>query len=352
MTLKELCAGIQPASPQAMEAARIHWAGVAKPLGGLGLLEEAVVRMAGCQHTPQVEIGRKAVVVFCADNGVVAQGVTQTGQEVTAAVARAMAEGRSCVCHMANIAGAAVIPVDIGMAQEAAVPGLCQRAVRRGTADFSLGPAMELREAEQAICIGAELAMELARQGVQLLATGEMGIGNTTSTAAVAAVLLGLDPAETVGTGAGLSSAGLAKKRAAVARALAVNCPDAGDPLDVLCKVGGLDIAGMAGLCLGGAQSRIPVLLDGAISCAAGLLAIRMCPAAAGSLLASHRSSEPVGGRLLEALELSPLIDAHFHLGEGTGAVAAMPMLDMALAVYHGMSSFDAMGIAAYTPQT
>lgn len=349
--LWELCSQITPADKQAMEACKHHWDAIAKPLGGLGLLEEAVTHMAGCLGHAPSEHPRKAVAVFCADNGVVAQGVTQTGQDVTASVARTMAQGNSCVCRMAHQIGAAVIPIDMGMAQEVDVPGLRQWAVRRGTADLSIGPAMERREAVEAIWKGISLASELAAGDIQLAAAGEMGIGNTTTAAAISAVLLNLPPEQVVGRGAGLSDVGLGRKLQAIQDGLKINCPNPQDPIDIICKVGGLDIAGMTGFYLGCARYALPVLLDGAISCAAALAAVRMCPAAQKAMLASHCSAEPMGERLLRKLELRPLIFAELHLGEGTGAVAAMPMLDMALEVYHHMTTFDGMGIEAYVPQ-
>ena len=349
MTLDQVIAGITPADTAAMERAKARWDSIAKPLGSLGALEEAVIRIAGMTGSAEVDISKRAVVVMCADNGVVAQGVTQTGQEVTLAVARSMAAGRSSVCRMARVAGAEVLPVDVGMLAHEAVPGLRDRVVMEGgTRNMTRGPAMDRSAGEAALRAGLETAEELADRGIQLLAAGEMGIGNTTTTAVVAAALLGRSPEETVGRGAGLSDEGLVRKRRAVAAALAVNRPDPADPMDVLCKVGGLDIAAMTGFYLGCAFRKVPVLLDGAISCAAALCAVRLCPQAEKSLLASHRPAEPCGRLLLEALGLEPVLDAGLRLGEGTGAVAAMPLLDMALSVYGEMHTFDGLGIPAY----
>ena len=340
--------GITPPDGAAMEAARRHWDAIAKPLHGLGRLEDMVVRIAGAVETPEVRLDRKGVAVFCADNGVVAEGVTQTGQEVTLAVARSMAAGQSSVCRMARVAGAEVLPVDVGMLAHEAIPGLRARVVMEGgTRNMTKGPAMDRAAGEAALRAGMETAEELAGRGMQLLAAGEMGIGNTTTTAAVAAALLGRSPEETVGRGAGLSDGGLVRKRRAVAAALAVNQPDPTDPMDVLCKVGGLDIAAMTGFYLGCAFQKLPVLLDGAISCAAALCAVRLCPWAEKSLLASHRPAEPCGQLLLDALGLEPVLDAGLRLGEGTGAAAAMPLLDMALSVYGEMHAFGGLGVPA-----
>ena len=349
--LSQQVSSIPPADRGAMEAARRRWDAIAKPLQGLGRLEDLLVRMAGVTGSPDLDLDRKAVAVFCADNGVVAEGVTQTGQEVTWTVAQTMGERRSSVCHMARTAGAQVFPVDLGMVRRDTPPGVRPCVVLAGgTRNMTKGPAMPREAAERALAVGFSLARELAEDGDTLLAAGEMGIGNTTTTAAAACALLGLSPEEAVGRGAGLSDAGLARKRRAVETALAVNRPDPGDPMDVLCKVGGLDIAAMTGFYLGCAARNLPVILDGAISAAAGLLAVRLCPNAGKALLPSHRPSEPCGQRLLEALGLDPLLDGGFHLGEGTGAVALMPLLDMALAVYRDMTTFGGMGIGAYRP--
>jgi len=231
-------------------------------------------------------------------------------------------------------------------------PGVLDRRVRNGTADITLGPAMSREECVRAIQTGMELVKEQKESGADILAAGEMGIGNTTTSSAAASVLLDRPPAELVGRGAGLSDAGLARKRAAVERALDVNRPDPADPVDVLSKVGGLDLAGLCGIYLGGAKYKMPVLLDGFISTVAALCAVRLWPKAEDALIASHVSAEPAGALVLEALGKKPLITAGMRLGEGSGAVAALPLLDMALAVYHSGHGFDKIGIEPYTPQS
>ena len=350
MTLDQVIAGITPADTAAMERAKARWDSIAKPLGSLGALEEAVIRIAGMTGSADVDISKRAVVVMCADNGVVAQGVTQTGQEVTAIVAENMSTGDTSVCAMARSAGAEVVPVDIGTAVPLTGARIVQRCVRRGTADMTQGPAMSREEAVQAVLTGVEIARELCAGGVRLLATGEMGIGNTTTSSAVAAVLLGQEPVVMTGRGAGLSDAGLQKKIRAIETAVAVNRPDPADALDVLAKVGGFDLAGLCGVFLGGALYRVPVLMDGFISAVAALCALRLCPAVGAAVFASHVSAEPGHSAVLRALGKTPLIAAQMRLGEGTGAVAAMPLLDMALAVYRG-TTFDVYGIPAYVPQ-
>lgn len=350
MTLSETISTIRPLCEKSMRAAEKRFQNLAIPLGSMGLLENAAVQLAGAQRTVTPEIGRRAVVVFCADNGVVAQGVTQCGQEVTATVTENMDAGRSAVCLMAKRLGMEVFPVDIGVSREVKGGNIIRRKLMYGTHDLTEGPAMTRETCVKAIETGIEMAGLCAGKGYQLLCAGEMGIGNTTTAAAVCAAFLGLPPETVVGRGAGLSSDGLARKTAAVARALALHRPDPSDPVDVLSKVGGLDIAGMAGLYLGGALYGVPVVMDGVISAAAALAAVRLCPLADGYILPSHQSAEPAGRLLLEALGAKPFLTVGMRLGEGTGAAAAVGLLDLALTVYREMASFGDAGIEAYQP--
>ena len=332
----------------AVEACRKRWDSIAKPLGSLGLLEDAVARIAGISGDPEVRLEKRAVVTLCADNGVVAEGVSQSGQEVTALVAANIAAGIANVNAMARVARADVFAVDVGIAGDVDAPGLLRRKVRPGTDDIALGPAMTRDEAARAVRTGVDLAGELKAKGYVIIATGEMGIGNTTTSSAVLSALLGLPPAEVTGRGAGLSNAGLRRKVAVIERALAVNRPDPEDALGALHKVGGLDIAALAGVFIGGAVHRVPVVIDGFISAVAALTAAQLCPAAKDFMLASHVSGEPAGRLVLDALGLEAPIQARLSLGEGTGAVALLPLLDMALAVYHQNSTFEKIHLEAY----
>ena len=350
MDFEALNKKILPPDAQAEKAAWAHWDGIAKPLRGLGRLEEAVVRIAALTGSEEVELGKRAVLVLCADNGVVAQGVSQTDQSVTRAVAENLAARRTSVCQMAKTARCEVVPVDLGMAGEP-VPGVQNCRIAAGTADFTTGPAMTRQQAVDAIAAGIGLVRAQKAAGVQLLATGEMGIGNTTTSSAVAAVLLGQPVERMTGRGAGLSDAGLARKLDAIRQGIARNRPDAADPLDVLSKLGGFDIAGLCGVFLGGALEGLPVLMDGFISGVAALCAVRLCPVAEKAVFASHCSTEPAARLVLEALGKAPLLTAGLHLGEGTGAVASIPLWDMALAVYRDCYSFTEGGITPYTPQ-
>lgn len=349
--MRDLLNTITPPDEVARAEARRRWNDCAKPLGSLGLLETALEDIAALTGSADIRLDRRAVLVLCADNGVVAQGVTQSPSSVTGLVAKQLAARRTSVCRMAQAARCQVVPVDVGILDFQEMPGVLSRRIGNGTGDISQGPAMTRRQAEQALHTGMELVREQQVLGVDLLATGEMGIGNTTTSSAVACVLLGRPAEEMTGRGAGLSDQGLQKKTAAIRRALEVNRPDPSDPLDILQKVGGFDIAAMCGVFLGGALYRVPVLIDGLISAVAALCALRLCPAAGKAMLASHVSAEPAGGLVLEALGKQPLITAGMRLGEGTGAVAAMPLLDLALAVYRESYTFEEGGIEAYQPQ-
>ena len=340
---------IAPQDAQAMRRAKAHWDGIAKPLCGLGKLETAIIRMAGITGDERVSIDKRAVAVLCADNGVVEEGVTQTDASVTAVMAKRIAEHRSSVCLMAKTANADVFAADFGMNTRA--DGVIDLHVANGTQNMANGPAMTEAEALRAIENGVQLADTLARQGYRILATGEMGIGNTSTSAAIAAVLLDL-PVDTVtGRGAGLSDEGLLRKRAAIRKAIAINKPDPSDAFDVLRKVGGFDLAGLCGLYIGAAINRIPVIVDGLPSSVAALVAAKLVPNCAAAMLASHCSAEPVAKVILSELGLDAILYADMKLGEGTGAVCLLPLLDAALAVYHGSVSFSETGIAQYVPQ-
>lgn len=351
MTLEQTIAAIRPLDEKSMAAARERFANIAMPLGGLGLLQDAIVQLAGVIGQPVPDISCRAAVVFCADNGVVAEGVTQCGQDITATVTENMGRGASTVCLMAKHLKIDVFPVDIGVARPIQNEKVLQYNVRRGTADFTHEPAMTWDEAVKAIEIGINMAEMCAEKGYSLLIGGEMGIGNTTTSAAVTAALTGAPVAAVTGRGAGLSSEKLEHKIAVIEAALLLHRPNPHDPIDILHKVGGLDIAGLCGLYLGAAARRVPVVLDGVISCAAALLAARLCPQAVDFMVAAHRSDEPASILLLEKLGKRPFLMAGMHLGEGTGAAAGVALLDLALAPYREMVSFADIGMEAYTPQ-
>lgn len=346
--LREALKQIVPADAESMEKAKQRWKTVGKPLFSLGKLEDAVIRIAGIKGKPVYSLDRKGLVIMCADNGVVAEGVTQTGQEVTAIVAENFTKKETSVCLMAEVAGVDLYPVDIGMVTDVPSVTRDEYKVAYGTKDMMKGPAMTREQAAQAVLNGIRIVRELADKGYDILATGEMGIGNTTTSSAVVSVLLEKDVEAVTGRGAGLSSEGLRRKVQVIRESIRLNEPDRRSALDVLAKVGGLDIAGLAGVFLGGALCHIPVMIDGFISSAAALCAVKMAPECQDYMLASHRSGETAGGMVLDALGLSEFIDCNMSLGEGSGAVAAMPLLDMGLSVYLKMSTFDEIKVEQY----
>ncbi|MGN0679718.1 MAG: nicotinate-nucleotide--dimethylbenzimidazole phosphoribosyltransferase [Oscillospiraceae bacterium] len=338
---------ITPPSQAAAAASAERWNSIAKPLGSLGLLEKQVSQIAGIIGSPDVRLDRRAVVVMCADNGVVEEGVTQSDSSVTAIVAKAIANGTSNINAMSNQFNAQVIAVDVGMNTE--VEGVLPRKTARGTGNIAKGAAMTIEQAEFALRAGMDIVKDLAAKGVQIIVTGEMGIGNTTTSAAISSVLLNRPVEEMTGRGAGLDSAGLSRKISAIKRAVEINKPDPAKPLELLSKLGGFDIAGMTGLFLGGAVYHVPIVIDGVISAAAAALAVAIAPDCAGYMLPSHVSKEPAGQALLERLGLHAPIQAELRLGEGTGGVLLLPMLDGALAVYNGSHKFDELPMERYT---
>lgn len=345
MTLEEIIQEIKPVDVHAMEQAGRKWNSIAKPLHSLGKLEENIIRIAGISRTANVRIDRKALIVMCADNGVVEEGVTQTGQEVTAIVSENFLDCNTSAAIMCKKAGVDLFPIDIGMARDTRVPDY---KVAYGTRNIFKGPAMTEGEVRQAVMTGIEVVRQRAAEGYQILAMGEMGIGNTTTSSAVAAVLLGCPVEAITGRGAGLTGEGLRRKIEVIKKAIELNKPDARMPLEVLQKVGGFDLAGLAGMCLGCAYYQIPVVLDGFISAAAALAAVRMCPQAREYMIVSHISKEPGMGMILEDLGMTASLTCDMCLGEGTGAVAYLPVLEMAAEVYQRMSTFSDNHIEEY----
>ena len=343
-------AQIRPADEQARRACKDAWDHISKPLDGLGELETIVTRIAALTSNIDVDISRRALAIFCADNGIVEEGVSQSDASVTAIVAAAMAREQTSVCLMAKSAKVDIYTIDMGMLTR--VEGVRDMHIADGTGNIAKGPAMSREQAIKAIENGITLAKEFKEKGYKILTQGEMGIANTSTSAAVAAVMLGL-PVETVtGRGAGLSDAGLDRKVAAIKKAIGVNAPDKSDGIDVLSKVGGFDIAGMAGLIIGGAIYRIPVVIDGVISMAAALIAAAVCPDCVQAMIASHSGAEPAMEAGLKKLGLTPVIYARMKLGEGTGAVCLIPIIDMALAVYGDAGKFGDSGVEQYVPQS
>lgn len=348
MNIEETVKQIRPLMAGPMEECKDRWNSLAKPIHGLGRLEEVFMQIAGIQGSADVKVEKKALIVMCADNGVVEEGVSQTESSVTKVVADNFSKGHTTACIMAKRAGVDVFPADIGVNEKTEIYD--ELKVRCGTGNIAKGPAMTREEARMAVEAGIKMAYMCKEKGYEILLTGEMGIGNTTTSSAVAAVLLDESVEHMTGRGAGLSFEGFKKKQAAVKSAIECNGPDRKDPLDVLAKVGGLDIAGLAGVFLGGAACGMPVVIDGFISAVAALLASKFSSLVRSYAIPSHMSKEPAMESVMARLAMEPYLNCNMGLGEGTGAVALMPLLDMAYDVYTMMDTFEQIEIEPYQP--
>ncbi|MBQ1032070.1 nicotinate-nucleotide--dimethylbenzimidazole phosphoribosyltransferase [Micromonospora parva] len=373
--LETTIAAIRPADEAAMAAARELHGRLTKPVGSLGALEELSVRLAGLAGAcPPPLPEPAAVAIFAGDHGVHAQGVSPWPQEVTAQMIGNFLAGGAVVNAFARQAGASVTVVDVGVATplatdpaaapagsdpavldpavtgpavlDPAVPRLVVASVRRGTSDFTVTTALTRDEALAAVQTGIRIADELIDAGAGILLTGDMGIGNTTPAAALIAAFTGVDALDATGRGTGVDDPTYAHKVAVVRAALARHTPDPADPLGVLAAVGGLEHAALAGLILGAAARRTPVLLDGVIGVSAALAAAAFAPAAVCAMVAGHRSAEPGATVALRHLGLDPLIDLGLRLGEGTGALLALPVVTGAVRVLHEVATFDSAGVA------
>ena len=346
--LARTLARIRPADTGVASEAQRRLDAKTKPRRSLGRLEDVACRVAGIRGSVDLAPGGRWIVVMGADHGVAAEGVSAYPQEVSRQMLLNFAGGGAAINVLARHAGAEVVVVDMGVC-EPLPTGTAVRAARigAGTRNFAHGPAMRREDAIAAIEVGIGIADELARErGAALIGIGEMGIGNTTAASALAAVFTGASVGEVTGRGTGIDEATHARKRRTVADAIALNRPDRDDALDVLSKLGGFEIAGLAGVVLGSAAARVPVVVDGFIAATAALAAARLCPPAADALIASHRSVEVGHGRVLDALGLVPLLDLDLRLGEGTGAALAMPLIDAALLLMRDMATFAAAGVS------
>ena len=360
MEFKEALRMVRDLDKKSIDECSKRWDSIAKPLKSLGLLEEAIIKIAGITKSSKVSLDKKALIIMCADNGVVEEGVTQTGQEVTANVTENFTNEKATVSIMSKSIGVDVFPIDIGIYrdmdralsedEEIKPFHILNRKIAYGTNNMIKGPAMSRENALEAIKIGIDLVGYLKKCGYDIVATGEMGIGNTTTSSAIASVLLNEPVEKVTGKGAGLTSSGLEKKINVIKESIRLNNPDCNDPIDVLAKVGGYDIAGLVGIFIGGAVFNIPVVIDGFISAVAALVASRINPKINQYMIPSHVSKEPAGKMILDALGLKPFITCEMCLGEGSGAVALLPILDMACTVYNKMSSFNDIGIEEYKP--
>ncbi len=344
--LKAILENIEALDQNAMQAAQSHSDRLTKPPGSLGQLEGLAAQLAGIAREFPLQIRKKAIIVMAGDHGVCEEGVSAFPQEVTPQMVLNFLNGGAAVNVLGRHAGAEVICVDIGVKSDIDHPDLLRRKVRYGTANIARGPAMTREEAVAAIEVGIAVVDELMQRGYQMFATGEMGIGNTTPSAAMLQVLGGVSSEQAVGRGTGVDDAGLQRKRAVINLAIAVNAPDANDPLDVLSKLGGLEIAGMTGVILGAAANRCPVVIDGFIATLAALVAYRLAPLTRDYMIASHLSDEKGHGAVLEQLGLKPMITLGMRVGEGTGAAIGMTILDAAVKLMQEMATFESAGIS------
>ncbi len=352
MKLEEIIAGIQPVEQKWIQKARDRTARLVMPTRALGRLHEISERLCGIQQTLEPAINQKAILVMAGDHGVVAEGVSAYPQEVTPAMVLTFLAGGAGINAISRQVGADVWVVDMGIIPELDVTGLNGaehlrvEKIGNGTANFTKGPAMPRRAAEKALQVGFEQASELIENGADILGTGDMGIGNTTPSAAIGAAITGASLDEMVGRGTGVDDAGLAHKRDIVRRGIEVNAPQPDDGLDVLSKVGGFEIGGIAGTILAGAYHRRAVVVDGFISTAGALIAHALCPGVKDYLFAGHCSAEIGHRTMLKYLELEPILDLGMRLGEGTGAALAMGIIEGAVRMFKEVLTFEEAGVA------
>ncbi len=328
-----------------MEKAQSRLDSLTKPPGSLGKLEEIAKRLAGITKSLDISLDKRELLLFAADHGVVQEGVSAFPQAVTKLMVLNFLQGGAAINVFSKLCNTKIRLFDIGMVEDVEHEELHKVKIRRGTANFCEGPAMTVKEAEQAMEVGMYAVEQAKARGIQLLATGEMGIGNTTASSALLTVLGGVPLEDAVGRGTGVDDAGLMRKRRAIERAIAYNDPRPEDPVDVLAKLGGLEIAGLTGMILGAAAYRIPVVIDGFISSAAALVASRIAPKTTGFMFASHSSLEQGHQCMLKQIGLSPLMHLDMRLGEGTGAVLSMQLLDAAVSMMRDMATFAEAGI-------
>jgi nicotinate-nucleotide--dimethylbenzimidazole phosphoribosyltransferase len=347
MTVEALIARIKPLDQSAMSFARDRQNMLTKPQGSLGRLEDLSIQMAGITGQVRPKINHKVVTVMAGDHGVVAEGVSAFPQEVTPQMVLNFLYGGAAINVLSKHVGARVVIVDMGVAAPMdAHPQLISRRVGSGTGNIAKGAAMTRTQGVESILSGVEIVEAEIAQGLDILATGDMGIGNTTPSAAIACVVTGKSASEIVGRGTGVDDEGLRRKILAVENALKVNQPDMKDGLDILCKVGGFEIGGLTGAILGAAANRRPVVIDGFISTAAAIIAATLAPQVKDYLIAAHCSQE-LGHRLMmEWLGVTPLLDMHMRLGEGTGAALAMSIVEASCKILDEMATFGEAGVS------
>lgn len=338
---------VRPLDKSAMERARAKQNMLTKPRGSLGKLEDLSVLVAGIQRTAEPRIKDKVILTMAGDHGVTAEGVTLYPSEVTVQQVFNFLKGGGGVNVLARHVGARVTLVDMGVDYDFdPAPGLIIKKVARGTGNIARGPAMTREQAVKALEAGIEAAEEERAKGMDIMGTGEMGIGNTTPSTAIVCAVADISPALATGRGAGLSDEGLDRKIAAIERALEVNKPDPEDGIDVLSKVGGFEIAGIAGSVIGAASMGVPVVVDGYISTAGALVAYMLCPKVKDYMISSHKSVEVGHEYMLEYMGLEPLLDLNLRLGEGTGAALAITIIESSVKILNEMATFESAGVS------
>ena len=351
MKLEEAIKSIKPLNESSMAEAKKRLDKLTKPLNSLGELEKIVIRLAGIFENSEPDISKKAIVIMCSDNGVVEEGVSSCPKEVTATVTRNFLKGITGINVFANFSKADLAVCDIGVEADLSdVEGIIHKKIRHGTSNISNGPAMTREEAISAIETGIEIVEDLYNKGYLLIGTGEMGIGNTTTSSALTAILTNVSSEEVTGRGAGLSDVAHLNKTKVIQKSIDINKPF-GDTIDILAKLGGFDIAGLAGAFIGSAALGIPCVVDGFISGVAALVAIRICPRVKDYTFLSHYSKEPGAKKIFEALDMEPMLNLGMCLGEGTGAALSFVIFDAALEAYYKMGTFDDAEIEQYKPQ-
>jgi nicotinate-nucleotide--dimethylbenzimidazole phosphoribosyltransferase len=347
MTLENLISNIKPLDQSAMEIASARQDDLTKPRGSLGKLEQISIQVAGITMNPRPRIEYKVVTVMAGDHGVVVEGVSAYPSEVTPQMVSNFLRGGAAINVLARQVGARVVTVDMGVALEMMPhPNLIDKKVAPGTGNIAKGPAMSKKQALQAIWAGVEVVDTELEKGLDILATGDMGIGNTTPSAAIAVALTGYSATEIVGRGTGVDDDGLHRKTNAVAQSVEINLPDPNDGLDVLSKLGGFEIAGLVGAILAATANRKPVVIDGYISTAAAMVAVSLAPQVRNYLISAHRSLELGHQIMLEWLGLEPLLDLQMRLGEGTGAVLAISIVEAACRTLDEMATFREAGVS------
>lgn len=346
MLLEETLERIGSLYEEPMQEAKKRLDSLIKPPQSLGRLEELAIQLAGITGNPRPKVNNKTVIVMAGDHGVVEEGVSAALQEVTWQMLPNFLKGVAGIGVLSRLAGARLVVVDVGVAAPVNLPGVLNYKVRYGTGNIAKGPAMTREEAVKALEAGIEVAQNEIKQGADILALGDMGIGNTTPSSAILAALSSCKVEEATGRGTLVSDKILERKAKVVKQALEVNCPAPEDGLDVLAKVGGLEIAGLAGVILGGAASRVPVLLDGFITTAAAMVAVKLKPSSKQFMIASHLSAEKGHALMLEYLGLTPMLYMNMRLGEGTGAVLGMYLVEAAARIINEMLSFDEAAVS------